>query len=107
MFETRLDKKTDELREYTKKAPCRIELATYALRMLFHQLSQGSLPKTDLIILLYLAKKSTKKPLISHGSCMGNELLKIIKYIFDFSRGGLDVRLQAHIQTLLRDHKYT
>ncbi|MFQ7824554.1 MAG: hypothetical protein ACLRH4_06450, partial [Anaerobutyricum hallii] len=27
-------------------------------------------------------------------------------YICDFSRGGLDVRLCARIQTLLRGHKY-
>ena len=29
-----------------------------------------------------------------------------IPYICDFSRGGLNVRLTAHIQTLLRGHKY-
>ena len=29
-----------------------------------------------------------------------------IPYICDFSRGGLNVRLRARIQTLLRGHKY-
>ena len=29
-----------------------------------------------------------------------------IKHIYDFSRGGLNARLHAHIQTLLRGHKY-
>ena len=29
-----------------------------------------------------------------------------IPYICDFSRGGLNVRLSARIQTLLRGHKY-
>ena len=29
-----------------------------------------------------------------------------IKHICDFSRGGLNARLRARIQTLLRGHKY-
>lgn len=40
------------------------------------------------------------------GSAETDELRKINKYICDFSRGGLNARLHARIQTLLRDHKY-
>ena len=40
------------------------------------------------------------------GGAETDELRKINKYICDFSRGGLNARLRAHIQTLLRGHKY-
>ena len=40
------------------------------------------------------------------GGAETDELRKINKYICDFSRGGLNARLRARIQTLLRGHKY-
>ena len=40
------------------------------------------------------------------GGAETDELRKINKYIYDFSRGGLNARLRARIQTLLRGHKY-
>ena len=39
-------------------------------------------------------------------NCLLDGMHTTIRHICDFSRGGLNVRLPARIQTLLRDHKY-
>ena len=39
-------------------------------------------------------------------NCLLDGMHTKIKHICDFSRGGLNVRLSARIQTLLRGHKY-
>ena len=39
-------------------------------------------------------------------NCLLDGMHTINKYICDFSRGGLNARLRARIQTLLRGHKY-
>ena len=39
-------------------------------------------------------------------NCLLDGMHTTIRHICDFSRDGLNVRLCARIQTLLRDHKY-
>ena len=39
-------------------------------------------------------------------NCLLDGMHTTIRHICDFSRGGLNVRSCARIQTLLRDHKY-
>ena len=39
-------------------------------------------------------------------NCLLDGMHTTLSYICDFRRGGLDVRFNARIQTLLPDHKY-
>ena len=59
--------------------------------------------------LLHQAKKKISLCLVllfNSLSKLQTKPLPPIRHICDFSRGGLNVRLPARIQTLLRDHKY-